>query len=591
MASDSRFRSVLGLSGCVGLLALSCAGDGARRFPLRDPLWLDSDTGSIPAKPAKLVVDGYSSAIDSTVLRPLSRALTLPRPHEAINVNSMDEVPDSSWFTNRIGARPMTLDEVARGACGDVPSLDPARGPWVISSGKADGSHPGFVIKAPDGYRYLLKFDGAMMSERATAADVIGSKIYYAAGFFAPCNEVVTFDESILKLGPGAKRKNDYGRDVPLDASDVQRILAAATRLPSGLVRASASRYLVGEPLGPFRYEGVRPDDPNDIIPHERRRELRGSMLLAAWILHWDAQDANTLDTLVEQDGRRFVRHHMLDWGDALGDIWTWNWRRFNSRIGVGSSGYFDLDYAFSDLFTLGLRSRPWYHAVSPPQPETFGYFDASSFVPSRWRGTYPNAAFQAMTARDAQWAVRIIARFSNAHVAAIVAQARLADAGSARFLTETLIQRRDRILSEYLTRFTPLDRFMLTPASRGNHQLVCFEDLAISTGVASPEAAMYRIRLRGGAHLDQLLGWRQLRPDPAQPARTCVELPLGPMRPDALAGPGAADDDPLRYAVLEIDTNYQPSLQPNGRVRLHFFDLGGARGFRLVGIERPDTM
>ena len=579
----------LALASLLGLP--SCAADGVRRFPLRDPLWRDPDESAIVGKPARRSTSGLGLTAESTVFRPVSRALALPLPTEAINVNSLDEVPDSSWFTNRVGLHDMTPDEVARGACGDTPSLDPARGPWIISSAKADGTHPGFVIKAPDGFRYLIKFDGPLMSERATAADVIGSKIYHAAGFFVPCNEIVSFPDSLLQLSPKAKRKDDYGRDVPLTADDVQRILAAGWRSSAGLVRASASRYLAGEPLGPFRYEGVRADDPNDVVPHERRRELRGSMLLAAWIHHWDAQENNTLDMVVEEGGRRFVRHHLLDWGDALGDIWTWSWRRLNPRTGRGQTGYFDLDHAVTDLFTLGLHGRPWYHPPAPPQPETFGYFDSASFSPPAWRGTYGNPAFKEMTARDALWAVRIISRFTDAHVAAIVAGARIDDPAAARYLTDTLIARRDRILREYLTRLTPLDQFSLSRPAPGALQTLCFQDLAIARQVATPQATMYRIHLHGGPKLDQLLGWRQLRPDPAHPAQTCVELPLGGVRPDTLAGPSARDDDPRRYAVLEIYSNQSPSLQATAVVVLHFFDLGVQRGFQLVGIERPDKV
>ena len=590
----SRWRRAPGLwrlTGIVLVAGAACAGDGVRRFPLRDPVWVDDDSAAVAKKPVKSGSSVRALMVDSTLM-PVSRALVLAVRRPAINVNSLDEVPNSTWFTNRIGIHPMSPEEVARGACGDTPPLDPTRGPWIIASGKPDGTHPGLVIKGPDGFRYLVKFDGPLMSQRATAADVVGSKIFHAAGFFVPCNEIVEFPETVLKLAPTAKGKDEKGHELPLTAEDVKQVLAAAWRTPAGLLRASASRFLPGEPLGPFHYEGVRADDPNDVIPHEMRRELRGSMLLAAWIHHWDAQEANTLDMLVDVGGQRYVRHNLLDWGDALGDIWTWTWARFNQRVGTGRAGYFDIDYALADLVTLGLRPRPWYHAPPPPEPETFGYFDSQSLQPREWRGTYRNPAFAEMTPQDALWAARIIARFSDAHIAAIVARAHLDDEWAARYLTDTLIKRRDRILREYLTDLTPLDRFTLTRAAAGEPQHLCFEDLAVASHVAPADRTMYRIQLHGGAGLDQLLGWRQLRPDPAQPARTCVELPFDPgRRPDTQVAPGTPDDDPRRYAVMEIYSNQGPSLNATAVVVLHFFDLGAARGFRLVGIERPDMI
>ena len=38
-----------------------------------------------------------------------------PTGLRAKNINTIDEVPDSSWFTNRIGARPITTEELVRG--------------------------------------------------------------------------------------------------------------------------------------------------------------------------------------------------------------------------------------------------------------------------------------------------------------------------------------------------------------------------------------------------------------------------------------------------------------------------------------------
>ena len=41
----------------------------------------------------------------------------------ARNINSIDEVPDSSWFTNRVVARSLTPEEIAKGPLtGDGPA-------------------------------------------------------------------------------------------------------------------------------------------------------------------------------------------------------------------------------------------------------------------------------------------------------------------------------------------------------------------------------------------------------------------------------------------------------------------------------------
>ena len=65
-----------------------------------------------------------------------------PSGARARNVNTIDEVADSSWFTNRIGATPVTAEALARGPVVGAPP-DPSK--WVLIREKTAGVHPGFT--------------------------------------------------------------------------------------------------------------------------------------------------------------------------------------------------------------------------------------------------------------------------------------------------------------------------------------------------------------------------------------------------------------------------------------------------------------
>ena len=82
-------------------------------------------------------------------------------------------------------------------------------------------------------------------------------------------------------------------------------VLKRAAQSADGSYRALASKALEGVSVGPFRYYGTRPDDANDIFPHEHRRELRGLAVFAAWLNHNDSRAGNTLDTLVRGEAGR----------------------------------------------------------------------------------------------------------------------------------------------------------------------------------------------------------------------------------------------------------------------------------------------
>lgn len=566
------------------LLLLGCSSD-IRRFPLRAPMWQDTDLRPAavpcrlhPEKPNERVCypEPYVSSFawdgaDNLIFRPVSDFFAVSPGEEAVNVNSVDEVPDSSWFVNRIGLQPMTVEQVINGPCEGGATLDPDApdGSWVIDQGKADGANLGFRVRDPSGQRYMLKTDGDEQPERASGATAISARIYHAAGWRAPCDSVVYFRPSLLKLEPGLTITDNTGQTRPLDRAELERMLTLAPRR-DGLLRMSASRWLPGKPIGPFRYEGTREDDPNDVIPHQDRRDLRGARLIAAWVNHFDAREQNSMDIWMAEDVEEpssspgVVLHYYLDFGDTLGS--EWNWIGISKRL--GHAYYLDIPYLAEDFVTLGIIERPWDRAERSEDGEVFGFFSDRDFDAAMWREGYPNPAFGRMTERDGAWAARIIAKFTAEHVRAIVGTARFSAPKHTKFINRVLLGRQRLILYRYFAKLSPVTDFTLEGANT-----LCALDLARYTGVYPPSAFHYRATMHVGSRADQMP-----RVVPGDAGRICLTLPHH--APDG----GPAADDPTRYTIVDLQNGQAP-----GPARIHLYDLGPSKGYRLAGVERPD--
>ena len=108
---------------------------------------------------------GRQAAQHRAVLRVRLQPVRDRRPsavqHPRRQLNTIDEVPDSSWFTNRIGAAPMTADQIARGVNSDTP---PAPEKWVLLREKSAGTNPGFTARDANGETWFLQFDSPDVS-------------------------------------------------------------------------------------------------------------------------------------------------------------------------------------------------------------------------------------------------------------------------------------------------------------------------------------------------------------------------------------------------------------------------------------------
>ena len=549
----------LGVLASVILAAVSTADCASqpRQFALRDPVWTDPDTRPLHHRPSEywspLIWDGA----DQMVFGPIVRALRVDTEHEARNVNALDEVPDSSWYQNRFATRVLTPQEVFDGACAGAP--EPV-GTWTLIGSKPNGWFPGFLAIGPDGHRYLMKADGTVQAEQTSAGDIVGSRIFWAAGFNAPCDRSIRVVPAMLHIRPGAHYRDEVGDEHPITQTQIDSLFAHARHYDDGTYRLGISRFIDGTPAGPFQYEGTRRDDPNDVVPHEDRRDLRGAKLLSAWINHWDAREQNTLTTWIDTGaGTGYLRHYFLDFGDSLGSVWPAD--GLSRRL--GTSGYFYADHVVVDLLSLGLVDRPWDHARVDPEAWIFGYYNEAGFDPEEWRPAYGNPAFARMTERDAAWMARIVARFDDDDIHAIVRAANLSYAPWATALDRILRVRRDRIVARYLTRLSSLADVAI------EGERLCASDRAIEAHLYS--RAHYRAEVlrddddRVGLPLGEF--WND-------GSRVCVPLPPPP------------SDSGASYAIVRIatitDDNHSPSP-----LAVHVYGFSAAPRYVVAGIVR----
>jgi hypothetical protein len=409
----------------------------------------------------------------------------------ALNADPFDEVVDSAWFTNRNHVEPLSPDEVFRGPqSSEGPDQSGTVAIWSI---KTQGITKGFWIEDSKGDRYILKFDPVEHPEINSAAEVISTNLFWAMGYNVPENYVFYLDPSKLVLDDdddleisavedGVPVMYDMVPDEPGERQLTMEVfrrefLDASPSQPDGTIRVLASKFLEGTPKGPFGWEGVREDDPNDVIRHEHRREIRGLYVPAAWLNHVDTKQGNTLDMFIEspaspegEDAPKigYVRHHLIDLGSTLG---SGSAHAHNPRHGTEYD--FDASAVLLRMLTFGGYKRPWQRML--PYPETHpstGYYSIDNFDPADWRPNIVNPAFINRSARDGYWGAKIVMSFTDEQLNAAVSAGRYSDPTAAAYLLRGLRERRDATGRYWFAQVSPLD----DPRVEGG--AVVFDDL-----------------------------------------------------------------------------------------------------------------
>ncbi len=446
------------------------AAVGPRFYP-DDPVWADDDRAFDASGALPTATGDIYDFVEHTFLPPVR-----PVDRPAMNVNTLDEVPDSSWFTNRIGRERLSREALVRGP---DRLTRPAIEDWPIVAGKAEGVQPGYRVQDPDKHLWQIEFDPPAHPEMASAAEVIGTAFYHAFGYHVVEVYVADIDPARIRIAPTARMRSPaLPTGVrPFVRADLDAVLARAARRPDGRVRVLASRFADGSPLGSFRYSGQRPDDPNDVFPHEHRRELRGSRVFAAWLNHDDSRGLNTLDMLERSGGKAWVKHYMFDFGSILGSGTV-----TAQRPRAGHEYIFEARPGLLTALTFGLYFKPWITIRYPEVPASVGRFEGTRFEPEAWKPEYPNPAFQNMRPEDAFWGARLVSRFSADDIAAIVAKAEYSDPAATAYVTKVLVERQRKVLATWLNAVTPL----VDPVLSADGVLRA-TNAAVAAGVADP--------------------------------------------------------------------------------------------------------
>lgn len=547
-------------------LVCVCSSSGQYRIP--DPL--PDDRNNIP-EPAYREINIAADAFKQTVDRQIGILFDFSRhvralahnPKQAKNVNAFDEVANSSWFINRNAYKRLSISETE---CGPNTGSGPdCTDTWTIIRAKAEGVTPGFHIQDSRGDRYLIKFDPVGYSEMVTGAEIVSTKLFYAAGYNVPENYLVYFQPEILALGEQVKFTDGQGQTRFMAEKDLKEILDRIEIQPDGSIRALASKYIPGNPIGPFSYEGIRQDDPNDIIPHQHRRELRGLYVMAAWVSHFDTKANNSFDTYVTEEERSYVKHYLIDFGSTLG-----TGAYGPSPPFMGHTYEVDLLAMTADILTFGLYVKP-YKKVAPAQFSSIGRYESALFHPAKYKPQIPNPAFNNCTNRDGYWGAKLVMSFTDKQLRTIVESAQYSEPRAAEYLLKTLKERRDKTGRYWFKQINPLDDFQLKRYPDGAVHII-FKDKAVENGFEPARDSQYKytIRYNEESIAENVLG------------ETSIPLPS---LPESIV----ENSDRMLYAEITIHTRRQQDTDWSKWTKVYALYNPGSDRYVLVGIQRQE--
>jgi hypothetical protein len=537
----------------IVLLAAAC-GTSLRPFVDRPVAWAEHDDEDMPRPPDSSGVSAARVAIGmlNLLVREVDRVLSVEWRRPADDVNALDEVPCSTWFCPRNhlgeGLAPAAI------AAGPPDATRPVL-PLRIISGNEDGAERGFDVIDGADRRFRLKFDPVGFPGLATSAEAVAHRLFWAAGYNTPGAFVMKVIPDDLQIAPGTITLRHGYEPRLFTLTLLAGILAKVAITPEGTIPAVAVAVPRGKAVGAFDFIGQRDDDPNDRIPHQHRRSLRASRVLAAWIDAATMSAGDTQDYWVEEGGRHFIRHYFMDFSSTFGAAW-------NNIKGPwqGEEQLFELSNSLQRLLTFGVYRRDWQEErrvweasvrVSP----AVGWFPSQGWSPEEFTTVFPLPAHSRMTDRDGYWGAKIVTSFTDDQIHAAVSAGGYRPDDAAR-LEDALRARRDAIGRYWLTRLSAIER----PEISADGKTLCVYNAAIERRAARVGGVLYGLLAGGTQH------WQ-----PADGIRTCLAMPQ-------IDGP---------YAVVTVLSRVEGVFVR--AARLHLAWRADEGHFVVAGFERDE--
>ena len=540
----------LALTTVVALIATAAIGANGPRFFADDPIWTEPITQD---------VDAATRYEPNLLYQSLVNLFGKPGDPElggrSRDVNTVDEVPDGQFYVNRAGRVTLSSSMVARAA---NTGNGPADGPWTIVEAKSDGITPGFTIRDRNNDLWFLKFDPPGWRGMATGAEVIASKLFWAVGYHTVEYYIANLVPSNLVIGNDAMIEPSGQAERRMTRGDIDWLLQRADRNHDGSYRIIASKAAPGRPVGRIRFEGTRSDDPNDVVPAEHRRALRGYLVFAAWLNHVDAKGINSIAVLVTENNRRYIRRYLLDFGSTLGSAavgpreeWQGYEQLVEERGEIGRR-----------IASFGARIPLWRRAKFFESPSVGRLpINHDTWNPEVWQPHITNSAFRHARADDKFWAAHKLTFITDDMIGAAVREGMLNDPEGEQRLARMIASRRDRILATYLPAVNPIVNPTLV-AGR-----LTFDNAAVAAKVAAAPQG-YRAE------------WFTF--DNATNTNTAIGVTEG--REAALETP-ALPETPGAYIRVTIAATGAPVEAWTRPVSAYF--QRAAEGWKLVGFER----